>query len=127
MLEKIFSGQEMQELVELHNSKKISIEDIILIYKNRLDNVYNCLLHKLYSIGNINSLKDIDSNTVFYKDRIESMISETTENINILSALKQEGYIYPCGIGYTLEKPIQGLTAAEYDRQQYLFFEYGLI
>ena len=99
----------------------------MLIYKNRLDNVYNCLLHKLYSIGNINSLKDIDSNTVFYKDRIETMISETTDNIYILSALKQEGYIYPCGIGYTLEKPLQGLTAAEYDRQQELFFEYGLI
>lgn len=127
MIEKIFSSEEVQELIELHDSKKISISDITLIYKNRLDNVYNCLLHKLYNVGNINSLKDIDSNTVFYKDRIESMISETTDNIYILSALKKEGYIYPCGIGYTLEKPIQGLTAAEYERQQELFFEYGLI
>ena len=127
MIEKIFSKCEVQELIELHDSKKISISDIMLIYKNRLGNVYNCLLHKLYNVGNINSLKDIDSNTVFYKDRIESMISETTDNIYILSALKKEGYIYPCGIGYTLERPIQGLTAAEYDRQQYLFFEYGLI
>ena len=127
MIEKIFSECEVQELIELHDSKKISISDIMLIYKNRLDNVYNSLLHKLYSKCSIDSLTDIDSNTIFYKDRIESMISETTENINILSALKQEGYIYPCGIGYTLEKPIQGLTAAEYDRQQELFFEYGLI
>lgn len=127
MIEKIFSSEEVQELIELHDSKKISISDIMLIYKNRLDNVYNSLLHKLYSVGNINSLKDIDSNTVFYKDRIEAMISETTGNIYILSALMKEGYIYPCGIGYTLEKPIQGLTTEEYDRQQYLFFEYGLI
>lgn len=127
MIEKVFSSEEIQELIKLNDSKKISISDIMLIYKNRLDNVYNSLLHKLYSIGNINSLKDIDSNTVFYKDRIEAMISEETDNIYILSALKQEGYIYPCGIGYTLEKPIQGLTTAEYDRQQELFFEYGLI
>lgn len=127
MIEKIFSECEVQELIELHDSKKISISDIMLIYKNRLDNVYNCLLHKLYNVGNINSLKDIDSNTVYYKDRIESMISETTDNIYILSALKREGYIYPCGIGYTLEKSIQGLTEKEYSRQQELFFKYGLI
>lgn len=127
MIEKIFNSKEMQELVELHNSKKISIEDIMLIYKNRLDDVYNNLLHKLYSRCSIDSLTDIDSNMIFYKEKIESTISETTDNIYILSALKQEGYIYPCGIGYTLERPIQGLTAAEYDRQQYLFFEYGLI
>lgn len=126
MIEKIFSSEEVRELIELHDNKKISISDIMLIYKNRLDNVYNCLLHKLYSRCSIDSLTDIDSNTVFYKDRIETMISETTDNIYIL-ALKQEGYIYPCGIGYTLEKPLQGLTAAEYNRQQYLFFEYGLI
>ena len=127
MVEKIFSECEVQELIELHDSKKISISDIMLIYKNRLDNVYNSLLHKLYSICSIDSLTDIDSNMIFYKDRIETMISETTDNIYILSALKQEGYIYPCGIGYTLEKPLQGLTTAEYDRQQELFFEYGLI
>ena len=127
MIEKIFSDQEVQELIELHDSKKISISDIMLIYKNRLDNVYNSLLHKLYSKCSIDSLTDIDSNTVFYKENVETMISETTDNIYILSALKQEGYIYPCGIGYTLERPIQGLTAAEYDRQQYLFFKYGLI
>ena len=127
MIEKIFSSQEMQEIIALHDSKKISISDIMLIYKNRLDNVYNSLLHKLYSRCSINSLTDIDSNIIFYKENIESMISETTDNIYILSALKQERYIYPCGIGYTLEKPIQGLTTAEYDRQQYLFFEYGLI
>ena len=127
MIEKIFSSEEVQELIELHDSKKISISDIMLIYKNRLDNVYNSLLHKLYSICSIDSLTDIDSNMIFYKENIESMISETTDNIYILSALKQEGYIYPCGIGYTLEKPIQGLTTSEYERQQELFFEYGLI
>lgn len=127
MLEKIFSSKEMQELIELHNSKKISIEDIMLIYKNKLNDVYNNLLHKLYSRCSIDSLTNIDSNMIFYKDKLESMISEITDNEYILIALKQERYIYPCGIGYTLEKPIQGLTAAEYDRQQYLFFEYGLI
>lgn len=127
MIEKIFNSKEMQELVELHNSKKISIEDIMLIYKNRLDDVYNNLLHKLYSRCSIDSLTNIDGNMIFYKDKLENMISEITDNIYILSALKREGYIYPCGIGYTLEKPIQGLTADEYDRQQYLFFEYGLI
>lgn len=127
MLEKIFSSQEMQELVELHNSKKISIEDIMLIYKNRLDDVYNNLLHKLYSRCSIDSLTNIDGNMIFYKDKLENMISEITDNIYILSALKREGYIYPCGIGYTLERPIQELTEAEYDRQQELFFEYGLI
>ena len=127
MIEKIFSSEEVQELIELHDSKKISISDIMLIYKNRLDNVYNSLLHKLYSRCSIDSLTDIDNNMIFYKENVESMISEMTDNIYILSALKQEGYIYPCGIGYTLERPIQGLTAAEYDRQQYLFFEYGLI
>lgn len=127
MIEKIFSNQEVQELIELHDSRKISTSDIMLIYKNRLDNVYNSLLHKLYSKCSIDSLTDIDNNMIFYKENIESMISETTDNIYILSALKREGYIYPCGIGYTLEKPIQGLTTAEYERQQELFFEYGLI
>lgn len=127
MLEKIFSSQEMQELIELHNSKKIGIEDIMLIYKNRLDDVYNNLLHKLYSRCSIDSLTNIDGNMIFYKDKLETMINEITDNEYILIALKQEHYIYPCGIGYTLEKPIQGLTTAEYDRQQELFFEYGLI
>ena len=127
MIEKIFSSEEVQELIDLHDLRKISISDIMLIYKNRLDNVYNSLLHKLYSKCSIDSLTDIDGNMIFYKDRIETMISEMTDNIYILSALKQEGYIYPCGIGYTLKRPIQGLTTAEYDRQQYLFFEYGLI
>lgn len=127
MIEKIFSSQEMQELIALHDSKKISIEDIMLIYKNKLNDVYNNLLHKLYSICSIDSLTNIDGNMIFYKDKLETMINEITDNEYILIALKQEGYIYPCGIGYTLEKQIQGLTVAEYDRQQYLFFEYGLI
>ena len=127
MIEKIFSSEEVQELIELHDNKKISISDIMLIYKNRLDNVYNSLLHKLYSRCSIDSLTNIDGNMIFYKDKLETMINEITDNEYILIALKQERYIYPCGIGYTLEKPIQGLTTAEYDRQQYLFFEYGLI
>ena len=127
MIEKIFSECEVQELIELHDNKKISISDIMLIYKNRLDNVYNSLLHKLYSRCSIDSLTNIDGNMIFYKDKLETMINEITDNEYILIALKQERYIYPCGIGYTLEKPIQGLTTAEYDRQQYLFFEYGLI
>lgn len=127
MLEKIFSSQEVKELIELHNSDKISIEDIMLIYKNKLNDVYNNLLHKLYSRCSIDSLTNIDSNMIFYKDKLESMISEITDNEYILIALKQERYIYPCGIGYTLEKPLQGLTEKEYSRQQELFWEYGLI
>ena len=133
-LKQIFTAEETAELVNAKKEHKITMSDVELFARERLNSLYNAIVYRLYGHCKLDDVRNIDKNAIFYRDTINDIIEleKSTKqhggNIySIFQALKQEGYIGVCGTGYILEKPIQNITENNYKRLMTLMYEYDLI
>ena len=124
---KFFSPAEVSLIRQNIKSGVMTVDDVRLMVKTELSNIYNTILSSLYGIKITDSTTAIDSDSVIYKHVIDDILSCYNIPFWKFHSLIEEGYITLCGSGYTFNRDALDLTEAEYDRLMYLTYDVGII
>ena len=124
---KFFSPAEVALIRQNIKSGTMTVDDVRLMVKTELSNIYNTILSSLYGIKITDSTTAIDSDSIIYKHVIEDILSCYNIPFWKFHSLIEEGYITLCGSGYTFNRASMTLTESEYDRLDYLTYDVGIM
>lgn len=123
---KFFTPEENAEIKSAIKAKKMTLDDINLLIKSDLQDIYNTLLSSLYSRKISNSLIYIDDDSIIYKHVVDDILECYNIPFWKFHILIEEKYVTLNGRGYTFEKPAIKLTNTEYERLLYLTYDIGI-
>lgn len=123
-----FTNEENDKIKQYIKENIISLSDLHLLVKVKINCFYNELLDSLYSRKLIDDKNKVDPNQIIYRETVEDMLRCRDIPIQEFHLLIEEGYISVCGSGYVFEKPQQRETETEedYNRLMYLMYDLGL-
>ena len=124
---KFFSPADITLIRQNIKSGTMTVDDVRLMVKTELSNIYNTVLSSLYGRKITDCTTAVDSDSIIYKHVIDDILSCYNIPFWKFHSLIEEGYITLCGSGYTFNHDALDLTESEYDRLMYLTYDVGIM
>ena len=124
---KFFSPADITLIRQNIKSGTMTVDDVRLMVKTELSNIYNTVLSSLYGRKITDCTTAVDSDSIIYKHVIDDILSCYNIPFWKFHSLIEEGYITLCGSGYTFNRDALDLTEAEYNRLDYLTYDVGIM
>ena len=124
---KFFSPAEIALIRQNIKAGAMTVDDVMLMVKTELSNIYNTVLSSLYGRKITDSTTAIDSDSIIYSHVIDDILSCYNIPFWKFHSLIEEGYITLCGSGYTFNRDAMTLTESEHDRLDYLTYDVGIM